>query len=52
MIAIAFRPVQYAISVVLIDTEAPPVFVTDTNYLSIAIDSSVLSHSASFFNIS
>lgn len=52
MLAIAFRPVQYVINVVLIDTKGIPTFVTNANYLSIAIDSSVIAHRESFFNVS
>ncbi|KAI7815516.1 heparanase-like [Rhyzopertha dominica] len=42
ILAVAFRPVQRIISVVLVDTESGPLYVTDNKYLSLAIDSSVI----------
>lgn len=52
VLAVAFRPLQRVISVVLIDSQSPVQHVTNERYLSVAIDSSVIADGFHNINIS
>lgn len=48
---IVFKPSAEVVNVVVIDTDGPPVFVTNQRYLSLGLDSSVVAEGFRNFNM-